>query len=214
MLYETDFSDAALTDWYHEGGGEMRLEEPGVMRIEIIGSKQGGAGCQAFCRRTFPDRIVVEYDLKILTRNGLVITFLGMAGLNDEDFIDGGLQPREGVFKDYTGKDAAVKSYHVSVSRYNDKGEHTGVSNWRRNPGLHLVGQGEDFCRESGRWYRVRLVKDGPHCELHVDGRLAHQFTDPQTLTTPLPTSGKVGFRAIGANVQALIRNFRVSALP
>ena len=214
MLYGANFTDPGLDEWYHEGGGTMRLEEPGVMRIEIIGSKQGAAGCQAFCRRSFPDRIAVEYDLKILTRNGLVITFLGMAGLNDEDLITGGLPAREGVFRDYTGKDALVKSYHVSVSRYNDKGEHTGVSNWRRNPGLHLVGQGEDLCRESDRWYRVRLVKDGSHCELHVDGKLAHEFTDPQALETPLPTAGKVGFRAIGANVQALIRNFRVSTLP
>ena len=212
LLFAEDFG-LGLGNWYHEGAGEIRLEEPGVMRLEIIGSRQGGPGCQAFCRRTFPDHIAIDYDLKVLTQNGLVITFVGMAGLNGEDLIDGGLPPREGVFADYTGKDAKLKSYHVSVSRYNDKGEHTGVSNWRRNPGLHLMGQGEDLCKEIGRWYHVRIVKDGGHCQLQVNGRVAHEFTDPETLDTPMPTEGKVGFRAIGANVQALVRSFEVRAL-
>jgi len=212
VLFTDDFT-GALDNWYHEGGGRLAIERPGVMRVEIIGSQQGSVGCQALCRETFPDRIALEYDLKLLTKNGLLITFIAMAGLNGEDLIEGGLPPREGVFADYTGEDAVVKSYHVSVSRYDDQGQHTGVSNWRRNPGLHLMGQGEDRCREINRWYHVRIVKAGGHCQLQVNDRLAHQFTDPETLTTPMPTVGKIGFRAIGSNVQALVRNLRVVGL-
>ena len=90
---------------------------------------------------------------------------------------------------------------------------HTGVSNWRRNPGLNLMGQGPDLCKEIGKWYRVRVVKDGARLQLGVNGRLAHEFTDPLTLETPVPDAGKVGFRSIGAEVRALIRSFRVVAL-
>ncbi len=212
VLFEDDFR-RGLGNWYHEGAGRMVIERPGIMRIEIIGSRQGGAGCQAFCRKDFPDHIAIEYDLKVLTKNGLIITFFAMQGLHSEDMIAGGLPPRQGVFKDYTGPDAALKSYHVSISRYGDTGEHTGVSNWRRNPGLHLMGSGPDLCREIGQWYRIRIVKDGLHCQLQVNGVLAHEFTDPNELDLPLPTEGKVGFRAIGSDVRALIRNFRVRAL-
>jgi len=210
VLFEAKFTD--LSNWHHEGGGRIFIPEPGVLRVECIGSQQGGIGAQAFCRQDFPDSIAIEYDLKVLTNNGLLITFVAMKGLEGEDMITG-LPPREGRFNEYTGADARLRSYHVSVSRYDDEGRHTGVSNWRRNPGLHLMSQGPDLCKEIGKWYRVRIVKQGRHLQLGVDGRLAHEFTDPGELPTPLPTDGKVGFRAIGANVQALIKNFRVVAL-
>ncbi len=210
VLFAEEFKD--LSNWHHEGAGRIFIPEPGILRIECIGSQQGGVGAQAFCRLDFPDGIAIEYDLKVLTNNGLIITFVAMKGLEGEDMI-AGLPPREGRFDEYTGADARLRSYHVSVSRYDDTGKHTGVSNWRRNPGLHLMGQGPDLCKEIRQWYRIRIVKDGGLLQLGVNGQLAHEFTDPGELATPLPTDGKVGFRAIGANVQALIRNFRVVAL-
>ena len=119
---------------------------------------------------------------------------------------------RRGVFSDYV-RNPKLRSYHVSISRYGDKGVHTGVSNFRRNPGLNLAGQGPDLCKEIKTWYRVRVVKDGAHLQLGVDGKLAHEFTDPKTLKTPMPDAGKVGFRAIGKDVRTLIRNVKVTAL-
>jgi hypothetical protein len=148
----------------------------------------------------------------VLTRNGLVITFIAMRGAKGEDLFDPALPKRAGVFGDYVRSDALV-SYHVSVSRYDDDGRHTGVSNWRRNPGLNLMREGPDLCREINRWYRIRIVKAGGHCQLGVDGVLAHEFTDPGQLTSPMPAGGKVGFRAIGSEVRMLVRNFKVTAL-
>jgi hypothetical protein len=186
--------------------------EPGPLRLECVGSQQGGAGAHAFCLKDFPDGIAVEYDLKVLTKNGLVITFLAIKGSKGEDLFAPELPKRTGVFGDYVRSDRLV-SYHVSVSRYDDKGVHTGESNWRRNPGLNLMKSGEDLCKEINRWYRIRIVKDGGHCQLGVDGRLAHEFTDPGELKAPLPAGGKVGFRAIGSEVRMLVRNFKVTAL-
>lgn len=210
VLFQEDFKD--LSNWDHEGVGRAYIAEPGVLRLECVGSQQGGAGSQVFCRQDFPDHIAIEFDLKVLTNNGLIITFVAMKGLHGEDMITD-LPPRQGLFNEYTGADARLRSYQVSISRYDDTARHTGVSNWRRNPGLHLMGQGPDLCKEVGRWYRIRIVKDGSHLQLGDNGRLAHEFTDPGQLPTPMPSDGKVGFRAIGANVQALIRNFRVLAL-
>ncbi len=210
VLHEERFLN--LDTWYHEGQGELKLDAPGTLRLEILGSKQGAEGSMAFCRTDFPDHIALEYDLKVLTPNGLVITFVAMEGLHGEDMIRD-LPGRTGVFADYVGQDAKLKSYHVSVSRYDDQGVHTGVSNWRRNPGLNLMAQGPDLCQEINRWYRIRIVKDGPTVQLQVNGEVAHGFVDPQTLETALPTKGKIGFRAIGSEVKALVRNLRVVAL-
>jgi uncharacterized protein DUF1961 len=202
----------SLDDWHHEGGGEIRIQAPGTLRIECVGSKQGGVGCHAFCRGDFPDGIAVEYDLTVHESDGLIIAFVAARGLNGEDMLTE-LPPREGVFKDYTGDDAKLRSYHVSVSRYDDTGTHTGVSNWRRNPGLHLMGQGEDLCKEIGNTYAIRIEKDGPRCALFVNGAPGPAFTDPDELPDVIPSVGKVGFRAIGTRVIADIGSFRVRRL-
>jgi hypothetical protein len=212
VLLEEKFEN--LDNWRHEGGGAMKLDgqEKGTLRLECVGSQQGGAGAHAFCLKDFPDVIAVEYDLKVLTKNGLVITFLAMKGSKGEDLFAPELPKRTGVFGDYVRSERLV-SYHVSVSRYDDKGVHTGESNWRRNPGLNMMKSGEDLCKEINRWYRIRIVKDGKHCQLGVDGKLAHEFTDPGELKAPLPADGKVGFRAIGSEVRMLVRNFKVTEL-
>ncbi|MHC4916541.1 MAG: DUF1961 family protein, partial [Planctomycetota bacterium] len=205
VLYEEKFEN--LEAWRHEGRGRMVLdaEEKGAMRLEIVGSGQGKAGSQAFCTLDFPHRVAVEYEVKVLTTKGLILNFVAMRGAKGEDMFDPKMPKREGIFNDYV-RNPLLRSYHFSISRYGDKGRHTGVSNSRRNPGVHLMSQGPDLCKETGKWYRVRLVKDGPHLQLGVNGELAHEFTDPLELETPVPDGGKVGFRAIGAEVRALIR--------
>jgi hypothetical protein len=121
--------------------------------------------------------------------------------------------PRTGVFDDYVGEHASTRSYHVSVCRYDDKGVHTGVSNWRRNPGLHLMVSGEDLCRQTNTPYRVRITKQGPTCAVFVNGQPGADFTDPQTLPGPIPTTGKIGFRAIGSRAVFQISKLKVESL-
>ncbi len=211
LIHEDRFED--LDNWHLEGLVEgAGIVAGGVLRLDCSGSRQGGAGCMAFCKRDFPDNICVEYDLFVAEKNGLVITFLAMKGLGGEDAITG-VPARAGVFDDYVGENATTRSYHCSVSRYDDKGEHTGVSNWRRNPGLHLMGQGEDLCRQIRTPYHVAFIKAGRTCQLQVNGAIASGFTDPGELPDEIPTSGKVGFRVIGAKAIARFSNFKVTAL-
>jgi len=212
----SDTFDTGLSNWHHEGIGHLDIVQSDdgqrAMRLDCTGSEQGGRGCHAFCTVDFPDHIAVEYDLLVRKSNGLVITFVAMKGLNGEDMITD-LPPRQGFFDDYVGWDAKTKSYHVSVSRYDDEGVHTGVSNWRKNPGLQLMGQGSDLCKEIGKRYAIRIVKDGAHLQLGVDGVLAHEFTDSDTQGMTFPDSGKIGFRAIGSEVIAEVSRFRVCKL-
>ena len=211
VLFEENFS-GDLANWHHEGTGTIEIVRPGVMRMDCTGGEQGGIGCHAFCRLDFPDHISIEYTLRVLENNGLIITFIAMRGLNGEDILTE-LPPRKGLFAEYRGHDARMRSYHVSVSRYNDAGEHTGVSNWNRNPGKHLMSQGPDLCKEVGPAYRVTIIKNGLTCQLGVDGVFAHGFTDLGELPDEIPSTGKFGIRAIGSRVVAEISDVRVQAL-
>ncbi|NLF19247.1 MAG: DUF1961 family protein [Lentisphaerae bacterium] len=209
VLFTDDFAD--LAQWHHEGVGRLETPEPGVLQLNCVGSRQGREGCMAFCRKDFPDNIAIDYEMKALTRRGLLITFVAAAGREGEDMIQD-LPPRTGIFADYI-LNPRLRCYHLSISRYNDAGEHTGVSNWRRNPGIFMMAQQPDPCQEIGRWYHVTIVKKGPLLQLAVDGKLVGGFTDPGEIPEPLPSAGKIGFRTIGADVRVQIRRVRVTAL-
>jgi hypothetical protein len=72
------------------------------------------------------------------------------------------------------------------------------------------MAHGVDLVREINRRYRIRIVKDGGHCQLYVDGCCVHGFVDRDTARGAIPDSGKFGFRLIGADVMADVENFAV----
>ena len=201
-----------LDRWHLEGQKEaISIPAPGQLRLACE-STMGQVGAMAFCKQDFPDNIAIEYDLVVENHNGLLITFVSMQGNHGEDAING-VPERKGVFEDYVGENASTRSYHVSVCRYMDDGVHSGVSNWRRNPGLHLMVSGKDLCTEVNKPYHVKICKQGPHCWVDVNGERGAEFTDPQTLPGPIPTAGKFGFRAIGAKAFFRISNVKVTKL-
>jgi len=210
QLHQESFVDFA--NWHHEGVGEIKQSPDGGMRLHCFGSRQGGPGCMAFFRPNLPDQVAVEYDLAIRSHGGLVINYLAIRGQKSEDLITDSdkLPPRRGVMRDYFGLAEGLQSYHVSISRFNDKGEHTGTSNWRRNPGAFLVGHGIDAVTEINRTYRIRVTKDRGFCQLFVDGQFAHGCTDWWDKPHPIPDTGKFGFRLIGSDVMADIANFSI----
>lgn len=210
ILLKENFEN--LDRWHLEGHTHgVSLAGDGWLRLDCTGSAQGGVGVHAFLKDDLPDQICLEYDLFTEEKNGLLITFLGMQGITGEDAISG-VPPRTGKFSDYTDEAATTRSYHLSLSRFDDQGVHTGVSNWRRNPGLHLVGQGPDPCAEIGKIYHVAIIKQGRRCQLQVDGKLISGFID----TAPddaVPGAGKIGLRVIGARAVVRIANLQVTAL-
>jgi hypothetical protein len=212
LLHEDNLED--FGNWHHEGIGEIKPAPDGGMRLHCFGSKQGGQGCMAFFRPNLPDHVAFEYDVAVRSHGGLLINYLAIRGQNGEDMIEdaGKLPERTGVMKDYWGHEQGLQSYHVSISRFNDKGEHTETSNWRRNPGCRLVGHGIDPCQEINREYHIRVVKDWGHCQLFADGRFAHAFMDYDQ-SFPIPDTGKFGFRTIGSDVMVDIRNFRIFSI-
>jgi hypothetical protein len=209
LIFEDSFEN--LNNWHHEGRGSLTQPLKNILQLNCVNSMQGKAGCMAFCKKNFPDNIRIEYDLRVVTSKGLVITFIATEGRKGEDIIDG-LPERKGIFADYV-LSPYLRCYHVSVSRYNDKGEHTDASNWRRNPDMFLMAQQKDLCEKINTWYRIVIIKKGVLLQMAVDGKLAGGFIDPDEIPEPVPSSGKIGFRAIGSEVIAQIKNFRVFSL-
>ena len=209
LLHRDDFANT--DSWFHEGGGFME-RAPEAIRLRCVSSKQGDVGCMAFFRPTLPDQIAVEYDLVVRSHGGLAINYIACRGMRGEDLIEerNKLPPRTGIMANYWADKWGLQSYHVSISRFNDKGVHTQTSNWRRNPGALLVGHGTDPAQEMNRKYRIRLTKDHGHCQLFVDGMFAHGLVDHATQHGPIPDTGKFGFRLIGSDVTVDVSAFRV----
>lgn len=210
-LFTDSFADAR--HWIHEGVGAIAVLPGGGMQLHCKGSEQGAEGCMAFFRHPLPDAIAIEYDIVIHSHGGLVINFLGLRGRNGENpFAPGSpLKPRTGIFANYFDAAWGLQSFHVSFSRFNDDGIHTSTSNWRRNPGLLLVGHGTDAVQQIGRRYRIRLTKDLGHAQMFVDGAFAHACIDRDSSRYPIPDHGWFGFRLIGSDVKADIFDFRVA---
>jgi hypothetical protein len=210
LLHQDDFADRA--NWHHEGIGEAGPAPEGGMRLRCFGSKQGDKGCMCFFRPTLPDGIAIAYDIIVRSHGGLVINYLAIRGLNGEDMIADRdkLPPRPGEMKCYFARKWGLQSYHLSFSRFNDKGIHTETSNWRRNPGCLLVGHGIDPCMAINRKYHLRVTKEQGHCQLFVDGAFAHAFIDRDTTRYPIPDYGKFGFRLIGSDVMVDVSAFRI----
>lgn len=204
-----DFVD--LGQWDHEGVGTMSPLSGG-MRLHCAESAQGAEGCMAFFKPDLPDQVAIEYEIIVHSQGGLVINYIALRGLKGEDALRDRhlLEPRTGVMRNYFALKWGLQSYHLSFSRFNDEGIHTQTSNWRRNPGLILVGHGHDPVQQTGRKYRIRLTKDKGALQFFVDGQFAHGCIDRDTSRYPIPDYGKFGLRLIGKDVAADIFSFNV----
>lgn len=211
LLHADDFA-GGFDQWHHEGVGAIAAAPGGGMRLHCHGSRQGQEGCMAFFRPTLPDSVAWEYDLAVRTHGGLIINYLAMHGLNGEDLIADAdkLEPRTGIMANYFSTVWGLQSYHLSISRFNDDGIHTGTCNMRRNPGCFLMAHGMDKVMDLNRWFRIRVIKDQGHVQLFVDGEHVLGFVDRDDRQFPIPDHGKFGFRLIGSDVLADVRDFRV----
>jgi len=204
-------------DWIHEGIGEIVSTpgQPGALDFACLGSIQGAEACMGFFKTPLPDQVEISYELTVHSQRGLVINYFALWGINGEDPFAPGctLPPRTGIMANYWAKEFGLRSYHISVSRYNDKGIHTGTANIRRNPGGLLVGHGVDPVRTTNTPFRIRITKDLGAIQYHVNDVLAFACVDHATNLGPIPDQGYFGFRLIGSDVRITVKDFAVHAI-
>lgn len=210
-IYSTNYAH----DFVHEGVGVLDANPLSGLDLSCSNTVHGGEGCMAFYKNALPDRIAIEFDLTLHATQGILVFYLAMRGIHGEDLLKDAnrLPPRTGLMSNYYSPTWALQSYHVSVCRYNDKGKHTGTSNWRRNPGGHLVGHGDDPVKRLLHPYHIRLTKDVGSCQLFVDDHFSHAFIDHSSQWGPPPDHGHFGIRLCGPDIRCTVEHFTVSRI-
>ncbi|MGH7577675.1 MAG: DUF1961 family protein, partial [Longimicrobiales bacterium] len=142
---------------------------------------------------------------------GLCIVFFAARGAEGGDLFDDSLQPRNGVFSEYTRGDIA--SYHISYYANTPFNPGRITANLRRNPGEFLVSNGPPGIPPGlNEAHTIRLMKEGEHILLTVDDRIVIDYAGDGRRYGPILGEGRIGLRQMQW-MQARYRDFRVYAL-
>ncbi len=208
-LYQSKLASPESTKgWVLEGPGIIKYES-GWMTMASERPNGPDGNIVHWQPDDFPKSFVAEWEMQILSEDGLCIVFFSAKGNEGQDIFDPSLPKREGIFKRYNR--GAISCYHISYFSNNPKlrpGRIT--SNLRKNPGAFLVANGPVGIEpNSDKMHKVRLVRDDAHIQLTVDGKVAIDYVDKGDIYGPVHGGGKIGLRQMQWTV-ARYRNFKI----
>ena len=211
LLYESALDKASdMQGWVMEGPGLTEFDD-GWMNMKSRQPEGENGHIVYWCPRDFPDRLVAEWEMQVLSKEGLCITFFAAEGRKGEDILSPILPKRTGIFRQYT--QGAINCYHISYFANTPSAPGRITSNMRKNSGFHVVANGPPGIEPGSKSvHAVRLIKDAAHVQLQVDGKVIIDFEDDGRRYGPVLGGGKIGFRQMGWTV-ARYRNFRVHGL-
>jgi hypothetical protein len=209
LLYENSLSGIA-EGWFMEGPGQVEHSD-GWMRMFSQRSSGPNGHFVYWCPQDLPDSYFAEWEIQLLSENGLCIVFFSAQGRDGRDILDPALAPREGIFTRYHSGD--IDCYHISYYANNTNAPSRITSNLRKNCGFYLAANGPPGIPPRSREiHSVQLRKDGDHIVLAVDGRTVIDHFDDGRALGPVLRGGKIGFRQMQAG-QAQYRNFKLFQL-
>jgi hypothetical protein len=199
---------AADAEWIAEGHGAVQFAN-GRMRVVPVSEASPIRSHMVVWNKTvFPADFRLEFDMNPEgSQNGLTIVFFCAAGPDGKDIFDVSLPGRRADYPAYHS--GAISNYSDAYWSRNTQ-EEAASNRLRRNPGFSLVAQGPS--RTLGLTdvtHRVRIVKDGKHIEVAIDGVVTTRWDDPQT---PLG-AGRIGLRSMDGVIAVSYGAFRVWSL-
>jgi len=207
LLYQNNLAEPKdVVDWVMEGPGKVDFRQ-GWMEMY---SPEEENHHVLWCPEDFPESFIAEWEAQNLDPTyGLCIVFFAAHGENGKDIFDPSLPARDGDFTWYI-KDR-LNSYHISYYANTPKKPDRGKANLRKNNQFNLVQEGkEGIPAKSTDVHQVKLVKDGPHIRMFIDGRKIIDWTDTgENEPRPYYREGKIGFRQMQWT-HFRYRNFRV----
>jgi len=211
LLYESALDKASdMHGWIMEGPG-LAESDNGWMHLKAAQARGENGHIVYWCPRDFPDRFVAEWEMQVLSEEGLCITFFAAEGRKGEDILSPTLPKRTGIFKQYT--QGAINCYHISYFANTPSAPGRITSNMRKNSGFHVVANGPPGIEPGSKSvHAVRLIKDAAHVQLQVDGKVIIDFEDDGRRYGPVLHGGKIGFRQMEWTL-ARYRDFRVHGL-
>lgn len=216
-LYENPMSVESLADWVREGPVNVRNGHGGAVLSSSADAEQLGdhAHFTLWCPVEFPDRIRITWDYFPVEGQGLAMVFFAAGGSGGRDLFSPELASRTGFYPQYHSAD--IDALHISYQRHKHVTERSfRTCNLRKSAGFHLVAQGADplpNSEDATDFYRVEVVKDGPHVSFSIEGLRLLEWTDDGISTGPVATGGYLGLRQM-APLQAAYRSLKVAALP
>jgi len=190
-LLAEDLFAGSLDDWVFEGTADWEIRD-GRLVVDAMPNRYA----TIWWRKDLPANALIEYTATVVAPGGdgnNVNTFLYATGLEGEDIL---AVRRTGRYKEYHG----IPNYIVTLT--------STYSRLRRCPGFHLLSETRDVCSVPGETYHVRILKVGGLLRVAFNGRLAHDYTDPNPYTR-----GRLALRAWhGANEYHWVRIWAVRA--
>ena len=198
-----------VQSWTMEGPGILS-ESEGWLHLKSE-RPDGPQGHMVFwCPEDFPDSFIAEWEFILEDAVGLCIVFFAATGPEGQSIFASDMSPRSGEFGHYVYSD--LHAYHISYYASTPWVPRS-MANLRKNPGLHLLGNGPIAVRaESGKVYRSQLVKDGPHIRMSIDGHTIIDEKDAGERFGEVYEGGKIGLRQMQWT-EARYRNFKVFEL-
>lgn len=164
-----------------------------------------------WCPEEFPDGIRISWEFLPLAEPGLAMLFFAATGHHGLDLFSPKLAPRTGYYPQYHSGD--IDALHVSYFRHKYESERAfRTCNLRKSAGFELVAQGADPLpptEDAVDFYRLDVVKDGPHVALSINGLCLFEWRDA---SEKVLRGGRVGFRQM-APLRAAYRNLVVEKL-
>lgn len=206
VLYQNNFqSKQDIVDWTLEGDvGLVEIREDGMHQWHKEGDWVWPEGHMVnWCPQNFPASFIAEWEVDIVSEDGLCIVFFAAKGVNGKDIFNPHLQKRKGHFGKYINGD--INCYHISYFAADRL-----TANLRRNPGFFLATNGPvQIHPKDNKVHKVTLIKDNNHIILAVDDKISIDFKDDGKSFGPIHQEGKIGFRQMYPS-HAIFKKFKV----
>jgi hypothetical protein len=203
----------ADADWVAEGTGGC-IAKDGKLWVaptpfDTAGQPANGKRSHMVVWNTkkLPADFLLEFDVNPCgSTNGLLIVFFCAAGKNGQDLFDLSLPPRHAVYDAYQ-RGPLVDYSDAYWSRNKIPAGESETNRLRKNPGAHLVSQGQSQTTgPTDVTHHLRILKIGENIQIEVNGRIVNQWTDPEK---PLET-GCFGLRSMEGITRVAYSNFKV----
>ncbi len=238
VLYQCDFDDADLTDWLHEGVGEISVQD-GALLMETTGDPPRSA--VTWLTESFEGPVRFAYDFKPLpegtNENASCILMACATPMQHESLLD---FERDGAYGTYAWS-RTMTVYTISYKRNQEPGENFRRANvrilggdtpeawsdgvggrdnelwqqWNRQTMLDTERDSTDYF--DGRFHRIEVEiwpgEDATEIVFSTDGReILRCFDRGSDFSEPL-TGGWFGFRHFAGPERCLYDNVQVTQL-
>jgi len=216
LIASEDFSHN-LDNWLVEGKVRARIDN-GQLYFESLDPEIDNPKGNIWWIQDFSGPYMIEFDYQSASDHGLTMVFWNAFGVDGKDVFS---WTRTGKYQEYVASN--LTAYHCTFHRFA-----TGVSNFRKAPGFHLVLSEQDPVEPADRaTHKIVIVSAGNRQKLFFDGMLVHDLTDigapcisttswqhalPCKGTGPVPKHGAFGIR-LTQKQQARFDNIKVYKL-